>query len=375
MHVAVNARFLLKPPLEGIGRFTENVLQRWVTQRPDVKFSFFFDRPFDIRYIYGANITAFSLFPPARHPLLFIAFFEGAIRWKLNQLKPDVFFSPDGYLCLGSATPQVAVFHDLAFEHFPEGIPKLSLKHYRYFFPKYAQKARRICCVSGYTANDVQEKYKIPAEKIKIVYNGASDLFQPISEAERQSVRQKYTRGAPYFLSVGAIHPRKNIERLLYAFNDFKQETGLPAKLLIIGRKAWHYENVLRCYESLLHKEDIIFIGNLPDTELSKIYASAIALCYVSLFEGFGLPLLEAMQTHTPLLTSNITSMPEVAGGAALLVNPYDTAAITAGLVQLATRPSLRQALVEQARLQKQLFSWDKTANLCWEALEEGIAL
>jgi glycosyltransferase involved in cell wall biosynthesis len=373
MHVAVNARFLLKPPLEGIGRFTENVLQRWVAQRPDVQFSFFFDRPFDPRYIYGVNVTPFTLFPPARHPLLFIAFFEGAIRWKLNQLKPDVFFSPDGYLCLGSSTPQVAVFHDLAFEHFPEGIPKISLKHYRYFFPKYAQKARRICCVSAYTANDVQEKYKVPYAKIKIVYNGASDLFQPISEAEQQRVRQKYSQGAPYFLSVGALHPRKNIERLLIAFNNFKEQTQLPAKLLIIGRKAWYYESIFRCYQKLPYKQDIVFMGTLPDAELCKIYASAIALCYVSLFEGFGLPLLEAMQTHTPLLISNLTSMPEVAGKAALLVDPYDVAAITAGLVQLATQPQLRQALAEQARLQKENFSWQKTADLCWNALEEAL--
>jgi glycosyltransferase involved in cell wall biosynthesis len=122
------------------------------------------------------------------------------------------------------------------------------------------------------------------------------------------------------------------------------------------------------------HKQDIIFISNLPDTELSKIYASAIALCYVSLFEGFGLPLLEAMQTHTPLLTSNLTSMPEVAGKAALLVNPYDVAAITAGLVQLATQPQLRKNLAEEARLQKQNFSWQKTADLCWNALEEALS-
>ncbi|MDW8158735.1 MAG: glycosyltransferase family 1 protein [Bacteroidia bacterium] len=370
----MNTRFLLTPPLEGIGRFTQNVLQQWVKNHPNVEFYFFFDRPYRPEYLYAPNIIPIVLFPPARHPLLYIAFFEGATYYQLKKIQPNVFFSPDGYLCLRSNIPQVAVFHDLAFEHFPQGISKLHLLHYRYFFPRYAQKAKRICCVSQYTANDIHQTYNTPQEKLKVVYNGASPLFQPLEPQKQQQIRNQYTQGAPFFLSVGAIHPRKNLERLLQAFDIFKENTHLPIKLLIIGRKAWNFENVIKCYQKMHYQKDVIFTGSISDTELAKLYASALALCYVSLFEGFGLPLLEAMQTHTAILTSKVTSMPEIANGAALLVDPYDTTDIAQGLIELATNPNLRSQLISAAQKQKQKFSWEKTAALCWQAIEEAIS-
>ena len=168
LHVAVNARLLLAGRLEGIGRFAHEVLQRLPDRLPEARFSFLFDRPHDPQFVYGPAVQAVELFPPARHPFLYLAWFEGSVAHWLGRHRPDVFFSPDGYLSLRASVPQVPVFHDLAFEHFPQDIDWFHRRHYRNFFPRYARKARRIIAVSECTRQDVIRTYGVPPDKITV---------------------------------------------------------------------------------------------------------------------------------------------------------------------------------------------------------------
>ncbi|MCH8319124.1 MAG: glycosyltransferase, partial [Bacteroidetes bacterium] len=192
MLIAINTRFLIKDKLEGIGWFTCETLKRITRNHPEHQFVFFFDRHFSDEFIFSDNITPLVLSPAARHPFLWYYWFEFAVSNCLKKLKPDIFLSTDGYLCLSTKVKSVLVIHDLAFEHYPKHIDYLTRKYYKYFVPKYAKKADRIATVSRFSKEDIIDKYQISSDKIDVVYNGANELYQPLNEKEKLKIRSKY---------------------------------------------------------------------------------------------------------------------------------------------------------------------------------------
>ncbi len=373
MKIAVNTRFLLKDKLEGIGWFTYESLKRMVLAHPEHEFHFLFDRKFSDEFIFAKNVVPHVLFPPARHPFLWYAWFEYAVPQALKKIKPDVFLSTDGYLSLSVKIPQVLVIHDLAFEHFSNHVDWLTLRYYKYFVPRFAKHATRIATVSEYTKLDVTEKYKIAAAKIDVTHNGGNEIFKPLSSEEQKLVREKISGGAPYFIYAGAVHPRKNVNRLFLAFDSFKEKFGGDFKLIIAGRKAWDTDEAMKTYERMKYKHDVIFLGHLRLNELAQVLASATALTYVSLFEGFGIPIVEAMNSGVPVITSNVSSMPEVAGDATLIINPFSVDEIENAMMKMATDDSLRKNLIAKGNMQKQKFSWDLTAERLYDCVIKSI--
>jgi len=373
LKIAVNTRLLLKNKLEGIGWFSYETLRRITTQHPDHQFYFIFDRKYDESFIFSDNITPVVIPPQARHPVLYYLWFEKSIPRVLKKIHPDLFFSPDGYLSLSTTVKSMNVFHDLNFEHYPDDLPYPERTFYRHYFPRYAEKATRIATVSEFSKRDIINQYRVRADKIDVVYNGANECYQPIPDDDKVMVRMKYTRGKPYFVFVGALHPRKNLANLFRAYDLFRQETGHDTKLLIVGHKKWWTKNIKEAYDSMKFSHDVAFCGRLDPLELNRVISSATAMVYVSYFEGFGIPILEAFYCETPVITSNVTSMPEVAGDAALLVDPFSVKSISEGLAQLATNPSLCTELVEKARIRRQVFSWQKTADRLWNSIEKAL--
>lgn len=370
-HIAVNTRFLLHNQLEGIGLFTYESLKRIVSAHPECTFYFLFDRPFHPSFIFAENVKPVVLFPPARHPFLWYWWFEWSVACWLNRHKPDLFLSTDCYASLRTCVPQVTVIHDLAFEHFAEHVPAITLAYYRYFLPRFARKAARIATVSEYSKNDIANRYQVNPASIDVVYNGAKEVYKPLSEEAKHHTRQQYAGGQPYFIYVGSIHPRKNIKNILLAFERFKHQSGLLHQLLLVGRKAWQFSEVEETHAQMQFREHVKFLGHISPESLGAIMASAEAMVYVSLFEGFGIPIIEAMQCDVPVITSNTTSMPEAAGDAAILVNPLEVEKIADAMQQIATDVTLRRNLIERGRLQIQKFSWDKTAGALWNCCEK----
>ncbi|GAB3589538.1 glycosyltransferase family 4 protein [Hymenobacter daeguensis] len=374
MHVAVNTRFLLPGDhLEGIGRFTCETLQHLVAQHPDVTFHFLFDRAYDARYLFGPNVVPHVLFPPARHPFLFVAWFEGAVAAWLARHRPAAFLSPDGFTTLNTRVPRVTVMHDLAFEHFPLDVGLLQRKYYHFFMPRFARASAQLVAVSEATKADIVQTYGIAPEKISVAYNAPADLFRPQTEEQQRETRRRFSHGQPYFLFVGALQPRKNLGTLLRAFDLFKEKGGADAsaaQLLIVGRKAWKAGPILEAYQQMRHQAAVHFTGRVADAELAGLYAAARATVYVPYFEGFGIPIVEAQASGCPVLTSGVSSMPEVAGaGGALLVEPRDTADIAAGLARLWHDADLRQRLVAQGHVNLSRFSWADSAAVLWQAI------
>jgi glycosyltransferase involved in cell wall biosynthesis len=369
MKIVVNTRLLLKDKLEGIGWFSYEALRRITVSHPEHHFIFLFDREPDEEFFFSDNVTPLIISPQARHPILFYIWFEFSVASVLKKLKPDLFLSPDGYLSLNSDCKQLAVIHDLNFEHYPNDLTFLVRKYYKYFFPRFAKKATRIATVSEFSKQDLVKTYGISADKIDVVYNGCNTSYLPVSTEIIESTKKKYSEGKNYFLFIGALHPRKNISRLFSAFDKFKTESNSDTKLLIVGAKYYWSKEIKETYENMHHKKDVIFTGRLKSDDLKKVLGSALALAYVPYFEGFGIPILEAFNCNTPVITSNVTSMPEVAGNAALLVDPFSVDSIASGMLRIHSDPGLRQSLIEKGRQRKLDFSWDKTADALWESI------
>ena len=341
MRIAVNTRLLIKDKLDGIGRFTCESFRRITLQHPEHDFFFIFDRPYDESFVFSTNVKPVVVGPPARHVLLYLFWFEISLPFIFRKIKPDLFISPDGFLSLSTRVPSIDVIHDLNFEYYPKDLPGQVSCYYRHFFPRFARKAKRIATVSNYSKKDISRQYNIDPEKIDVVYNGANLIFSPIGDKKKEEVRKRYTGGIPYFIFIGALHPRKNLTSLFRAFDVFRSESKADCKLMIVGPRMWWTSSIRKAYESMVHKDDVIFTGRIALEDLHHVLASAVALTYVSYFEGFGIPVAEAFACHTPVIASNLTSLPEVAGDAALLVDPFSIEQIAEAMARIFTDEDL----------------------------------
>ena len=369
MKIAINARFLIKGKMEGIGWYSHEVIRRMVADHPEHEFHLIFDRPFDAGFIFGPNVIPHELPPPARHPVLWWIWFEWSLPSLMRKIKPDVFFSPDGYVSLSLNIPQVMVLHDLAYLHFPDQIPFLVRNYYRHFVPRFLQKAAKVISVSQATLRDIQENYSLPGSKMSVAYNGCKEEFKPLSREEVKEVRNRYSEGSPYFLFVGAMHPRKNIPNLIKGFGVFKSRSGASIKLLLVGRQAWLTREIQQAFDESAHQSDILFLPYVQPRELALLTGAALAAVAPSYLEGFGVPVLEALQCDVPVLVSDRFSLPEVGGAGALRFDPSDPDAIGQAMSEIMDDRK-RQECIDLGKVHRTRFSWDSSARHIFETLE-----
>lgn len=365
MRIGVNARFLLDGKLEGLGRYSHEILSRIVLFNPQHQFVFFFDRPYAQKFVYAENVEPVVISPPARHPFLWYLWFEWAIPRALKKHKIDYFISVDSFLSLRSSVSQHLVIHDLAFEHFPEGTSKLVYWYYKKFTPRYCNKAIRIISVSAFTKTDIHLQYGTKLAKIDSILNGVSTSFNV--QTTTNTANQ-----ASYFVFVGAMHPRKNIARLLHAFDQYKKQSNLPHKLKLVGRKGWQNEEMEQVFEQMSFKNDVEFVGKLSDVELVSVLNNALAMLYVPFFEGFGLPIIEAQACGLPVIASNTSSMPEVLGQGGILVDPFDVDSICEAMVRISD-VELQKELSKKGLENVKRFDWNQSAKDFWISVEKGM--
>lgn len=370
MRIAVNTRLLVSNKLDGIGYYAHEVLQRLVLAHPDVQFYFLFDRKPHPDFIYGKNVTPVVLSPQARHPILYFIWFHLRVRRWLKKNKPDVFYSPEGYLPPKDQTPLVNVIHDLNFEHFPDSLPKAERFYYQKFFPKYAAWSDHIITVSGFSKKDIVKRYQIAEDKISSIYNGIREVFIPSNSHE--NFAEKFTKGKPFFLHVGTLHPRKNIEGIVAAFNIFRKQSEAPeSKLVLVGRKKWWTESMENAVENSPFKKDIIFTDRLETEELVSAYQTASATLVLSHFEGFGLPIVEAMSCGCPVIAADNSALSEIGNDAALLVNQNNTQEVAELMLKLAIDTKFRSKTIAKGLEKCRNFSWDRASESTWRVLKK----
>ncbi len=373
MNIAVNTRLLLKDKLEGIGWFSFESLKRITKNHPEHTFFYIFDRDWDNSFITSSNIIPIKAGMPTRHPFLWYLWFEFTIPKVLRKIKADMFVSPDGMLSLKTDIPQVAIIHDINFYHNPKQLPFWVRSYNNHFYKKFADTAKHIGTVSEYSKKDIVKSYNIIEDKITVCYNGSNSAYKPISEDAKSQVKEEFSEGKDFFIFVGALNPRKNIPGLLKSFDIFKDKGNYEHKLLIVGSAMHLTGEIEATYNSLKHKQDVIFTGRLGIENLSKLMASSTALVYIPFFEGFGIPLVEAMYSETAIISGNTTSLPEVVGDAALISSPNDYNLVAKHMKTIIDNPVLREEFIKKGNLQKQKFSWDKTAERFWKCIEKAM--
>lgn len=372
MRVGVNSRLLLKDKLEGIGYFTLKNLERLTKNHPECEFVLFFDRPYDKDFVFADNVKAVVIPFPTRHPMLWHIYFEILLPIYLRFYKIDVFFSTEGYIPTRGKTPKLCTIHDINFEHEKTYIGnKIYQKYMEYFTPRFAKSANAVLTVSNFSKQDLVTTYSLEENKIFVVESSANEEYKTYSEEENQKTKEKYSNSCPYFYFVGSLQKRKNLTNLFKSFDIFKSKTQSNVKLLIVGSRKWWKGEIEDTFNAMRFKDEVVFTGRLPLEEVNRIASASIGLVFVSFFEGFGVPPLEAYRSSTAVITSNTSSMPEIAGEGAIYVNPYDVNSICDAMIELYSNPSLRESLIKKGQEQAKKYSWDKTAELVWNAIEQ----
>jgi glycosyltransferase involved in cell wall biosynthesis len=314
----------------GIGRFASEVLTRLPGMQP---------------------------LPVSWHPLHPLD--SVSLSWALWQARPQVYFSPGFNPPVWSPVPFVFTIHDLIHIHFPAETSLAKQAYYGLVVRPAAHRAYRVLTVSAYTKREILHWTGLPDERVVVVYHGVGPVFYPEG--------QYHTPGYPYLFYAGNRKPHKNILRLLQGF----AHCGLSkdVRLVLTGTpEATTHTQIM----ALGLQNRVVYTGQLPDTELAAYYRGALALVFPSLYEGFGLPPLEAMACGTPVVTSHVTALPEVVGEAALLVDPYDIEAIAWGIQCVVEDSALRQELRHKGLERAKQFTWERTAALVWQVLHNA---
>lgn len=367
--IAINGTYLQKQA-SGLGVFTSNLISKLMN------FSEFdyglYSYADDFRNLYPDNtIPVTDTLSPDRGftgHLKRLWWYQTNLKRQLVRQNADLFYSPVNEGMLFSRVPQIVTVHDLIPLKYPELSPKWQYYH-RYVLPLLLKQSRIIICISEHTKKDLITSYQLDPESIRVVYNGFNrDLFFP---RPNPVILQKYGLDGldKYFLYVGDMRFYKNLGNCLKAFDRLPVN---DCKFVITGKKDdLFYPEIKRQTKQLSAQDRIIFLDYVPDDDLPGLYSQAQGLVFASLYEGFGLPVLEAMACACPVIASDRTSIPEVGGDSVLYVNPLSVEDIAKAMYQILTNPDLRNSLSKKGSERAKLFSWDRTAKGVKQVFEE----
>jgi len=295
------------------------------------------------------------------------------VPWVLRRERPNVYHAPHYVLPAGVRCPSVVTIHDCIHLMFPQYLPnRVAYAYARAQMWSAARRSNCILTVSEASKRDILHLFNVAPEKIVVVYNAIDSHFSvtPSEEAVAR-VRERYQLDHPFVLYVGNIKPHKNLVRLIEAFDELRRGELEDLKLLIIGDQISKLPALRRAvHRHKLHKH-VRFLGYLADDQLAILYRLASVFAFPSLYEGFGLPPLEAMASGTPVVTSNVSSLPEVVGGAAVLVDPYDVDAIVDGLRRVLTNPTLAAEMRQKGIARAREFSWERSVAKTWAVYQQ----
>jgi glycosyltransferase involved in cell wall biosynthesis len=303
---------------------------------------------------------------PLENPLARIAWEQTLLPVHLRRQRADLVHGLVNVLPLATRCPGVVTVHDLAFVRTPGALPPLKRAYLTTLCRASVARAAQVIAVSSQTAEDLQHYFGVSNARITVVYNGVAARFAPRLAEDLQAFRQR--SGAPerYLLYLGTLEPRKNLDLLLRAFARWRQATDIEnreVKLVLAGARGWCYDEVFRDVEALGLAELVQFPGFVPAETLPEWYAAAEAFVYPSLFEGFGLPVIEAMASGTPVICSQAPGVAEVAGAAAITFAPHDEDALVAALHVVMSQPTLRSELRQRGLARAAHFSWRRCAD------------
>jgi glycosyltransferase involved in cell wall biosynthesis len=373
MNIGINARLFIKGKMEGVATYIHENVRRMIDNHPEDNFILFFDRNIDFEHLCSKpNVKAVKVFPPTRHPILWEIWWQWQIPRYLKKYSVDVFYTGEIFMPRKTKVPRVIVSHDLAYLHYPKQIPKSVLNYYKRTYSVNHKLADAIIAVSEATKHDIFKQYGKLDKDIHVIYNATTSGFKPITSKSKKEIQRKHSNGAPFFAYLGSFHPRKNIVNLVKGFESFKKNSTLPHKLVLMGRWSWKTEEIKQTITNSQFRDDIVILEDVGDSR-HDIVAASEALCYVSVFEGFGIPVLEGFSAGVPVITSNVSSMPEVAGDAALLIDPHDPNAIGNAMSSVVKDQALKEQLIQKGFSRVKEFDWNISAKQTYEVLKSVV--
>ncbi|MBW9221790.1 glycosyltransferase family 4 protein [Methanothermococcus sp. SCGC AD-155-C09] len=284
---------------------------------------------------------------------------------KNKKLDLDIIHSPENvtlFIKLKEGQKKVITVHDIMAFRFPDISDIITRYRYKFLLPKTLRTADKIISDSYSTKKDIIKYFKIPEDNVKVIHLGVDEDYKPLSKEEINNIKRKHNINYPFILYTGGLAPNKNVERLIYAFYKLKKQ--LPKyKLIITGIKRYKYKSIFETIDKLNLQKDVIFTGYVPDEDLPGLYNAADLFVYPSIYEGFGLPPLEAMACGTPVITSNTSSLPEVVGNAGIIIDPYDVDRLSRAMYEVLSNDGLREELRKKGLKRAKLFNWRKTAE------------
>jgi glycosyltransferase involved in cell wall biosynthesis len=291
----------------------------------------------------------------------------------LRRERADLFHAPHYVLPPMTPCRSVVTIHDCIHLRFPQYLPsRIGYAYARASLWAATHRASRVLTVSEASKKDILAYFGIPEQKIDVIYNAIDERFnEPPAADHIERVKERYQLNDPFVLYAGNIKPHKNLERVIEAFHMFRRPGFEQVKLLIIGDEITKYATLRRAVHRLKLHKHVRFFGFVPDETLAALYRLAAVFVFPSLYEGFGLPPLEAMASGAPVITSNVSSLPEVVGDAALLVDPYDPEAIADAMRRVMSDDELRRQLKERGHIRARHFSWDRSVRRVHEIYQE----
>lgn len=299
------------------------------------------------------------------------------LAWEVIVHPPDVLYVPAHVIPLLHPRCCVATVHDLGYLHYPQAHTRRARWYLDWSTRWNARVAQRVIVDSEATRRDLEAHYGVERAKLVLAYPAGAEGFAPVKDAAAlDAARNKYATGQHYFLYVGTLHPRKNLTTLLHAFDTLIREKriGEEVKLVLAGKPGWLYDEILALARADRLRERVVLLGYVAPQDLPALLSGALAFVLPSWYEGFGLPILEAMACETPVICSNVSSLPEVAGDAALLVDPRDVHGWADAMQRFAQDEVLRQTLIERGRERARHFTWQRCAQQVLQALEDAAA-
>ncbi len=347
----------------GLGRYAESLARALYALVPE-ELACFYNAERDIAPLAGLEHLPTHTVALGYKPWRMLIWAGQLARIPFNRLIPDatLFHATEHLLLPLRNIPTVLTVHDLIFRHLPEHHKRLNRWYLNATMPLYCRRARHIIAVSEATRQDLIAAYGVPPEKITVVLEAADPQFTPQPPERIAAARERYGLPERYLLFVSTIEPRKNLTRLLRAWEPLYLAKEAPP-LVIVGKRGWLAEDFYAALEASPAREGVLFTGYIADGDLPALYSGATAFTFPSLYEGFGLPPLEAMACGAPVLCANTSSLPEVVGDAALTVDPTSVDAIRDGLRRLLSDAELRADLRTRGIARAAQFSWERAAR------------
>lgn len=347
----------------GLGRYAESLTRALVAARPD-HYGLFYNRERGIEPLAGLEHLPARTVALGYKPWRMLVWLGQLACVGLDRMLPnaELFHATEHLLPPLRTIPTVLTVHDLIFRRLPAHHKPLNRWYLNSTLPLYCRRASHVITISECSRRDLVAAYDLPPEKITVIHEAAAPHFCLQPPEIVTAVRARYNLPARYLLFVGAIEPRKNLARLLAAFETIHAE-GLSDGLVIVGRRGWLYDDFFARLERSPARDAVIFPGYVPDEDLPAIYTGAQTVVFPSLYEGFGLPVLEAMACGTPVAASSTSSIPEVGGDAALYFDPTDVEQITKATRRLLRDAALREEMRARGLAQAARFSWERAAT------------